>query len=162
MFDPLRPERRGLHSGQGLHVGMKGRSVVFSEREKEIVWGIVAPAMPGHPEQRAQFERAVGEMEGMLTSADRSVRLAVRLLLHVFDQSARLASWRLCAFVRLSPARQERYVVSWSRSRFYAKRMAIRAVMMLFMVHFYADPDVKGALGFLERRPIPPWPEAMR
>ncbi|RME05820.1 MAG: hypothetical protein D6812_02515 [Deltaproteobacteria bacterium] len=135
---------------------------MFSEREKEILWGIMAPAMPGHPAQRAQFERALGEMAALLATADRSISLAVRLLLHLFDQSARLANWRMRPFARLSPKRQERYVVSWSRSRFYAKRMAIRSLMMLFMVHFYADPEVKSSLGFLERQSIPPWPEALR
>ena len=97
---------------------------------------------------------AINETGAMRTLAqylrdlDAGARFGIKALLIAFDLLPFLFIFRPSRFVNLSSANKDRYLLNWTDSRIYYRRMAVVLLKTIIGMGYYNDPKVLTAIGF--------------
>jgi hypothetical protein len=75
------------------------------------------------------------------------VRRGLWWVLWAFEYLTFPFSWRFKPFSSMTPEEQERYLATWTQSRFYAKRAAARVFFTMTAGYYFGDPKVRKYIG---------------
>jgi len=150
-----------LPSGCASYPESKTKLQVLSGKEAAILAALARVIVGNVGELPDPVESgAISRLDSLLAQLPEEIRQQFSLLLNFFEHAPPLFGKGISRFTKLSPQKQERYLLSWRDSSLSFRKMAFGALKMFVQLAYYAGDATWKVLGYdgpwVGRIPIDP------